>query len=893
MFWYNKSVNECINELGSDAENGLSSKKAIELLEKNGRNELKQKNKKSLLSKIIDQFKDPMILILIGACIMSAVVGEITDAFIIIAIVIVNAILSLNQEGKAEKAIEALQKMASPMAKVYRDGKLLHIPSPEIVVGDIVELETGDIIPADLRLIESFILKIDEASLTGESVPVEKFADKVYDGEIEIGDRENMAYSSTIVSYGRGLGVVVSTGESTEIGKIATTLDSFEDENTPLQKKLAGLSKSLGVITIGVCVVVFIVGLLYRQKFLLMLLTAISLAVAAVPEGLPAIVTIVLSLGMTKMVKKNAIVKKLLAVETLGTTTVICSDKTGTLTQNEMTVKKVFVNNLVYDVEGTGYEPAGDVLLDGEKVDAKEIDDFISISKISTLVNDAKLIKDENMYRIAGDPTEGALLTLSEKVAISKDDLNNKHKRIAEIPFDSTRKMMTTFNENIFSSNVISATKGAPDIVIDNCKYILINGKEEEFTLELKEKVLLQNSQFAKQALRVLAFAYRKFDSLPEEKTSENIEKDMVFVGLMGMIDPARPEAKEAIKECKKAGIIPIMITGDYLETAVAIAKDLGILDDNSKAIMGRELNKMTEEEICEVVKTTRVFARVSPENKVQIVSALKKNGHIAAMTGDGVNDAPAIKRADIGVSMGITGTDVAKNTSDVILTDDNFATIVSAVHEGRIIYSNIKKFVSFLLSCNVGEILIVLISILLNIPVPFVPIQLLWLNLVTDSFPALALGVEKGDEDIMHVSPRNPNEPILDKEMVYSIISQSLAITTATLVAYFYGMYHYPNHIEGARTVAFFTLITAELLRSYSVRSSRFTLFHIGVFSNKTLVYGTTLSFFMMLVVVYVPFLQPYFDTVSLGIKELAVAIPLAFLPFIVAEVSKVMRKK
>ena len=885
MFWYNKSVDECINELGSDIKNGLSSEKAKELLEKNGRNELKQKNKKSLLSKIIDQFKDPMILILIGACIMSAVVGEITDAFIIIAIVVVNAILSLNQEGKAEKAIEALQKMASPMAKVYRNGKLIHIPSPELVVGDIVELETGDIIPADLRLIESFILKIDESSLTGESVPVEKFADKIYDGEIEIGDRENMAYSSTIISYGRGLGVVVSTGENTEIGKIATTLDSFEDEDTPLQRKLAGLSKSLGLITVGVCIVVFIVGLLYKQQFLLMLLTAISLAVAAVPEGLPAIVTIVLSLGMTKMVKKNAIVKKLLAVETLGTTTVICSDKTGTLTQNEMTVKKVYVNNLVYDVEGTGYEPVGEVSLNGENVNAKEIDNFISISTISTLVNDAKLIKDENNYRITGDPTEGALLTLSEKVGILKDELNDNHKRIAEIPFDSTRKMMTTFNENIFSSNVISATKGAPDIVIDNCKYILINGKVEEFTNELKEKVLLQNSEFAKQALRVLAFAYRKFDSLPDDKTSENIERDM--------IDPARPEAKEAIKECKKAGIIPIMITGDYLETAVAIAKDLGILDENSKAIMGRELNKMTEEEICEVVKTTRVFARVSPENKVQIVSALKKNGHIAAMTGDGVNDAPAIKRADIGVSMGITGTDVAKNTSDVILTDDNFATIVSAVHEGRIIYSNIKKFVSFLLSCNVGEILIVLISILLNIPVPFIPIQLLWLNLVTDSFPALALGVEKGDEDIMEVPPRNPNEPILDKEMIYSIVSQSIAITAATLGAYFYGMHHYPNHIEGARTVAFFTLITAELLRSYSVRSSRFTLFHIGVFSNKTLVYGTALSFVMMLIVVYVPFLQPYFDTVTLGIKELSVAIPLTFIPFIVAEVSKIIKKK
>lgn len=893
MFWYNKSADECIRELESDKINGLSSEKAKELLEKNGRNELKQKNKKSLLSKLVDQFKDPMILILLGACVLSSAVGEITDAIIIIAIVILNAILSLNQEGKAEKAIEALQKMASPTAKVYRDGKLVHIPSYEIVVGDIVELETGDIIPADLRLIESVNLKIDEASLTGESVPVEKFAQEIYEGEMEIGDRENMAYSSTIVSYGRGLGIVISTGENTEIGKIATTLDSFEDEETPLQRKLAGLSKSLGLITIGVCLVVFAVGLLYKQPFLLMLLTAISLAVAAVPEGLPAIVTIVLSLGMTRMAKKNAIVKKLLAVETLGTTTVICSDKTGTLTQNEMTVKKVFVNNTVFDVEGTGYDPIGNILSSGKVVDFNKNDELLTISTISTLVNDAKLIKEDNLYKIIGDPTEGALLTLSEKMNIKREQLNVEHSRIAEIPFDSTRKMMTTFNENLLNEKIVSCTKGAPDIVIDNCKYILIDGQEVEMTSELKEKILNQNTEFAKSALRVLAFAYRKFESLPNELTTENIEKDMIFVGLMGMIDPARPEAKEAIKKCKQAGIVPIMITGDYLETAVAIAKDLGILDEGSKAIMGRELNKMTEEEICEVVKTTRVFARVSPENKVQIVSALKKNGHIAAMTGDGVNDAPAIKKADIGVSMGITGTDVAKNTSDVILTDDNFATIVSAVHEGRIIYSNIKKFVGFLLSCNVGEILIVLISILLNIPVPFIPIQLLWLNLVTDSFPALALGVEKGDEDIMEIPPRNPNEPILDKSTMYGIISQAIAITVATLASYYYGIYHYPNHIEGARTVAFFTLVTAELLRSYSVRSSRYTLFHIGIFSNKTLVYGTLLSFVMMLVVIYVPFLQPYFETVTLGVKELSVAIPLAFIPFAVAELSKIFLGK
>lgn len=893
MFWYNKTADTCISELGSDKVNGLTNDKAYELLEKNGRNELTQKKKKSLLSKIIDQFKDPMILILLAACGLSVAAGEITDSFIIIAIVILNTILSLSQEGKAEKAIEALQKMASPMAKVYRDGKYIQIPSAEIVVGDIVELETGDIIPADLRLIDSYNLKIDEASLTGESVPVEKFADKVYEGDIEIGDRENMAFSSTIVSYGRGKGLVIGTGANTEIGKIATTLDSFEEEETPLQRKLAGLSKSLGLITIAVCILVFGVGILYKQPFLLMFLTAISLAVAAVPEGLPAIVTIVLSLGMTRMAKKNAIVKKLLAVETLGTTTVICSDKTGTLTQNEMTVKKLFVNGKVYDVEGTGYEPVGNVLLNDSVVDYTNEEEMLILSKISTLVNDAKLEVHDEMYKMIGDPTEGALLTFSEKLKITKADLNDAFERVGEIPFDSDRKMMTTFNRGFLGGNVVSSTKGAPDIVIDNCKYILINGKEEILTDELRTDILKQNSNFAKSALRVLAFAYRKFDSVPENASTENTEREMVFVGLMGMIDPARPEAREAIKQCKSAGIIPIMITGDYLETAVAIAKDLGILEDESKAIMGRELNKMSEEEIREVVKTTRVFARVSPENKVQIVTALKENGHIAAMTGDGVNDAPAIKKADIGVAMGITGTDVAKNTSDVILTDDNFATIVSAVHEGRIIYSNIKKFVSFLLSCNVGEILIVLISILINIPVPFIPIQLLWLNLVTDSFPALALGVEKGEEDIMSVPPRDPKESILDKKTMALIISQAVAITVATLGSYYYGLQHYPDHIEGARTVAFFTLITSELLRSYSVRSDKYTVFHIGIFSNKTLVYGTLLSFFMMLCVIYIPFLQTYFKTVSLGIKELSVALPLSFIPFIVAEVGKSLRGK
>ena len=892
MEWYNKTPDQLSQELGTDLRTGLTSSKVSENLEKYGRNELQEADKKSMLAKVVEQFTDPMIIVLLVAAVLSGIVGEWIDSVIILAIVVLNAALSIYQEGKAEEALEALQKMASPTAKVIRDGKEQSVASSDLVPGDIVKLETGDIVPADLRLFDSYNLKIDESSLTGESVAVDKFAEENYEGVVEIGDRENMAYSSTIVSYGRSMGIVVDTGEKTEIGKIATSLASQEDEMTPLQKKLAQLSKFLGILVVGVCIIVFVVGMLYGHELIEMFLTSISLAVAAIPEGLPAIVTIVLSMGMQRMAENNAIVKKLLAVETLGTTTFICSDKTGTLTQNEMTVVKAFVDDKVIDISGTGYTPEGTMTIDGNDIKIDDVQSLYTLLNISVLTNDADITQEEGNYGVMGDPTEGALITFASKMNIDKANANTQYPRIQEIPFDSTRKMMSTFHNNFIEGKTVSFTKGAPDIILERCTKILKDGKVVDITEADRKAIADKNSEFASSALRVLSYAFRIHDTMPAELTSESIENEMIFVGLTGMIDPARPEAKTAIAECKSAGIVPVMITGDYLETAVAIAQELGIIDNKEDAIMGRELNNMSEEELREVVKHTRVFARVSPENKVQIVTALKQNGEITAMTGDGVNDAPAIKKADIGIAMGITGTDVAKNTAEVILTDDNFATIVNAVEEGRIIYSNIKKFVTFLLSANIGEVLVVLISILMNLPTPFIPIQLLWINLVTDSFPALALGVEKGDEDIMEQPPRDPNEPILNRDAIIQVLTLAVGITVGTLIAYYYALGHFDRHIESARTVAFATMITAELTKVFSIRSPKYTVFHIGFFSNPTLVKAVAFAFILMFIVIYVPFVQPLFQTITLGLEHWAVILPCALLPFVLNEARKAIFK-
>ena len=892
--WDRRSVQDVLQEFQISLDAGLNTEQVSENQKKYGWNQLKEANKKTFLSKVADQFKDFLILILLAASVVSFSIGEKTDAMIIVAIVIINAMLGLYQEGKAEKAIEALQKLAAPNANVIRNGAPISVPAEQLVPGDVVVLETGDIVPADLRLVESHNLQIEEASLTGESVASEKRAEDICEEEVSLADRKNMAYASTILTYGRGKGVVVSTGHDTDIGKIAEVIQGYEEESTPLQKKLARLGKQLGIIVLAVCVVVFVIGILQNLPMLDMFMTSVSLAVAAIPEGLPAIVTVVLSLGMGKMASKHAIVKKLPAVETLGTTTVICSDKTGTLTQNEMTVVKVFVDEHILDVEGEGYEADGRICHEKEEVDVETVPTLERLLEITLLANDAKLKRLENgKLGVMGDPTEGALITLANKWDMYSKDYEEAHPRKNELPFDSDRKMMTTFHENIEKNPVVSFTKGAPDVVLSRCSYWEKNNEIVELNEELREKISEVNQKFSKNALRVLALAYRSFEKMPEEITVDEIEKEMIFVGLVGMIDPARAEAKEAIKLCKHAGIIPVMITGDYKETAFAIGQQLGMVEDISQAMMGTELEQYNAEQMREIVKDKRVYARVSPEHKVKIVTALKENGNIVAMTGDGVNDALAIKKADIGIAMGITGTDVAKNTAEVILTDDNFASIVDAVQEGRIIYSNIKKFVSFLLSCNIGEILIVLVSILMKLPVPLLPIQLLWLNLVTDSFPALALGVEKGDEDIMNQPPRDPQEPILDKKTSIRITVQSIAITIATIGAYQYGLHHFTEHsLEGARTIAFVTLILAELLRSYSARSESHTVMSIGMFSNRALTLGTVFSLFMTLIVVYIPFMRTLFHTVFLGAEEWSRIIPFALIPFIVGETYKLFHK-
>ncbi len=895
MNWYKQEKGEVLKNLGTNIEKGLTDSEVQNRLEIYGTNELMEKPKESFFSKIMEQFSDFLVLILIAAALFSILIGEIRDSIVILSVVVINALLGIYQESKAEKALEALQKMTSPTAKVIRNGHLDVVSTSNLVPGDLVVLETGDIVPADIRLVESSNLKLDEASLTGESVPVEKNSHKVYEKDIPLGDRQNMAYMSTIITYGRAKGIIVETGHNTEIGRIATQIQSFDEELTPLQKKLNELGKYLGIITIMVCIIVFGVGILQGRKVMEMFMVAISLAVAAIPEGLPAIVTIVLALGMNKMVKRHAIVKKLLAVETLGSITVICSDKTGTLTQNEMTAVRLFTGNKIYHATGVGYEPSGELKLEGRKIEVNEIVDLKNLLSIGVLANDADVNSANGVFRVVGDPTEGALVTLAHKGNIFKKYMDKEYPRIEEIPFDSDRKMMTTFHKNYIPGKIVSFTKGAPDIVIKRCKYISINGETKTLDDILRKKVLDVNNFFAKDALRVLALSYREYDSLPSDLSSNNIEREMIFIGLVGMIDPSRPEAKDAIVKCKEAGIKPIMITGDYKETAYAIAKELDIAKSIKEVMVGEELDKISNIEFKEVVKNTTVYARVSPEHKVRIVSALKANGEIVAMTGDGVNDSMALKKADIGISMGITGTDVAKNTAEVILTDDNFASIVAAVEEGRVIYSNIRKFVFFLLSCNIGEIIIVFASILYNLPIPLLPIQLLWLNLVTDSFPALALGMEKGEKDIMKLKPKDPDSPIIDKYMMVDIIVQSIAIGGTSLMAYVWGLMAFPESLAKARTITFSTLILAELLRAYSSRSERHILFEIGIFSNSTMIYATTLSFFLLLAVIYVPVLQPIFYTVPLELIDWGIITSFASIPLIISELYKTLfsRKK
>lgn len=867
--WYKKSKNEILKELDVDEKNGLSSNEALRRLEKYGKNKLETKKKKTLFKQFLSQLKDVMIYILIIAAIISAFLGEISDALIILLVIIINAVIGVIQESKAEKALDALKELSTPKALVKRDGSLKEILSEDIVPGDIVIIDAGRYIPGDLRLIDTANLKIEESAFTGESVPSEKDASFLPDKEIPIGDQNNMAFMSTLATYGRGVGVVVGTGMNTEIGKIAKMIEQEENDETPLQKKLSELGKILGFLAVGICILIFIISFFQGRDLLEMFLTSISLAVAAIPEGLPAIVAIVLALGVQRMVKKNAIIRKLPAVETLGSVSIICSDKTGTLTQNKMTVTTVYTN-----------------------------DSYIKESEFNLNDNESKLLVDcmvlcnDATYSEksqTGDPTEIALLESPFKLNILKEKLEKEFKRIDEIPFDSDRKLMTTVNL-VDEKKARVFTKGSLDSILSICNKISVNGKLLDFTKEYKAKVLENSNIMSDKALRVLAFAYK--DISKENIVLDSLEKDLVFIGMVGMIDPPRLEVKDSIKLCKSAGITPVMITGDHKNTAFAIANELGIAEDISQAITGHEIDKFKEEEFNEKIINYRVFARVSPEHKVKIVKAFKSHGNIVSMTGDGVNDAPSLKAADIGVAMGITGTDVSKGASDMILTDDNFSTIVSAVEEGRKIYLNIKKSIVFLLSCNLGEILTLFTAILLNWNSPLQPIHILWVNLITDSFPALALGVDKTKEDVMNNPPRNPKESIFVKSDKIQLIINGVLIGGITLFAFKLGERLYPDSLIHAQTMAFVVLSVSQLFLSLSLRSNTKSAFSLGLFSNKYLVYSILLGIFLQVIIISISFIANIFKVTPLLLYDWIVVILVSLIPFAINEILKLFRK-
>ena len=897
--WFNKKQEDVEKELNTNLEKGLTTEEVQKRREKYGLNELKAKKKKSLIQKFLEQFKDFSIIVLIIAAIVSGAVGiaegdGITDTIIILIVVIVNAIIGVTQEAKAEKSLEALQKLTDHASKVIRDGAITVVPAKELVPGDIVVLDTGDYIPADLRIIEAVNLKSQESSLTGESVPVEKNAEVIEETEIGIGDRLNMLFSSSLVTYGRGKGIVVETGMTTEVGKIAGMLDATEEQTTPLQNKLNKLGKTLGTVALAICVFIFIIGLIQGKEPIHMFMTAVSLAVAAIPEGLVAVSTIVLAIGVQKMVKKNAIVKRLPAVETLGSATVICSDKTGTLTQNKMTVEKIFWNDATRD--------ASNILED-------EIDEELKkLVYANMLCNDTKISNDGTL---TGDPTETALVDMAFKLDFDPS-IYDQMPRVEEIPFDSDRKLMTTVNK--VGEKYIVYTKGGIDELLKRCSSYEIGGQIYEELENYVNKIRQENEKMAKEALRVLGCAYKEIDHIPTKEEMQNIENDLTFIGMVGMIDPAREEAKKAVEKCKTAGIKTVMITGDHKITATAIAKKLGILENEDEAITGLELEQMTDEELEKNVRKYSVYARVSPEHKVRIVKAWQKNGEIVAMTGDGVNDSPALKTADIGCAMGIVGTDVAKEAADVILTDDNFATIVSAVEEGRRIYDNILKVIQFLLSSNVGEVVVLFLATLFT-PLfaklfgitdithleILLPIHILWINLVTDSLPALALAFDPANADIMKRKPAKPNQGVFTKGMTWRVIYQGFMIGLLTLAAFAIGLATTNTPINGltldqskievGQTMAFVTLALSELVHVFNVRDNKKSIFKTKVFNNSKLLLAIIASAALMFVILGVPALRTIFSIPVLPTQNILELVGLILAPLVIVEIFKLFK--
>ena len=869
--WYTLSTKEVERQMQTNIEFGLNEKQVEDKQNKFGLNKLEEKKKESIIIKFVKQFNDFMIIILIIASIISAVVAKLEgsndyfDSIIIIAIVVFNAIMGLVQEAKAEKSLEALKKMTAPTCKVKRDGKICTIKSEQIVPGDIVLLEAGNYVPADCRLISSSNLKIEESSLTGETVPVLKDANCMLKEKTALGDMVNMAFSTTIVVNGHGEAIVTETGMNTKVGKIAKMIITNEAPETPIQKKLGEVGKTLGIACLGICLLIFIIGLLKKIEPIEMFMTSVGLAVAAIPEGLPAIVTIMLSIGVTKMAKKNSIIRKLPAVETLGSSSVICSDKTGTLTQNKMQVTKI-------------------ANINGETNDKEYIKWLIGMT---TMCTDVEISRENGKIELTGEPTEKAIVNKALDEGQNKIELYNVMKRVKDIPFDSSRKMITTIHKIPTGYRVI--TKGAPDILLKRCNKVYENGNVTTLDYSKTKLIENQNNKMADEALRVLAIAYLDIPSLPSKIDSENIEKNLIFIGLIGMIDPPREGVKEAVTTCKKAGIKTVMITGDHIITAKAIAKDLGILRGSDLAITGEELDKIPQSILQKNIMNYSVFARVTPEHKVRIVKAYQSTGAVVAMTGDGVNDAPALKNADIGIAMGKNGTDVAKNAADMVLTDDNFVTIVEAVKQGRNIFDNIKKAVHFLIATNIGEIVTIFLGLLLGLKSPLLAIQLLWINLVTDSLPAIALGLEKPEADIMNKKPRDNKKGIFADGLWQKIIAEGIMLGALTLVAFSLGNYLYG--IEVARTMAFVSLGLLELIHSFNIKSDE-SIFKVGLFENKYLMGAFILGAILQVVVVVIPSVAEIFKLVPLTQTQWLYTFGISILPLIIIELQKMFDK-
>jgi len=883
-------IDEAIHELNTKID-GLSSEEVQRRLQEFGPNELKKEKGKSPVRLFLEQFTDILIIILLVATALSMAIGEFYDAIVIIAIVMACAVLGFTQEYKAEKALEALKKMTAPTATVLRDCKEMQLPTIDIVPGDIILLYTGDKVPADARLIEAMNMKTDEAPLTGESTPVNKNVKPLLE-ETPVSDRRNTLFTGTVVVYGRGKAVVTSTGMNTEFGKIAKMVQVTEEEETPLEKRMGHVGKWIGILSIVVCAIVAVFGIYKGRGILDMVLWAISLAVAAVPEALPAVVTGALAVGMYRMARENAIVRRLPAVETLGCTSVICADKTGTMTKGEMTVQRIYVNDKALKVRGVGYEPQGEFLFEDKKLDPTKEKELYILLKAATLCNDAKLEKEEGQWIVKGDPTEGALVVAAAKADLWKEEIEKEEPRINEIPFSSERKRMTTMHE-AYGKSKIAYMKGAPEIVLEKCTKVYTNGKLRKLTDGMRKQMLAVNAAMAIQALRNLGFAYKE---LPESKTSldEEDEEGFVFLGIMGMIDPPRGEVKDAIYVCNKAGIKVVMVTGDHKLTAVAVAKALNLVGENEgeedRVLTGVELDKIGDEEFERIVDNIVIYARVSPEHKVRIVKALRKKGYICAMTGDGVNDAPALKMADIGVAMGITGTEVTKEASDMVLADDNFATIIKAVREGREIYGNIKKYLTYLLRCNIMEILVLFFAMMLShtseSAIALTTIQILWVNLTTDGLPAIALGVDPGDPDLMERKPRDPNESIFTRDVRVYLSAVPVLMTVLLLGAYFYTLE--THGLLEARTQLFTALVLMELANAVNARSLKYTVFKVGLFKNKFLWLAILSSLGLQLMVLYIPALHGIFEVTYPNVFDWTVAVVFTLIVFFSIEIGK-----